>query len=949
VVVKIKQEVSPMLEQYRRIKQKHTDDVLFFRLGDFYEMFAEDAVEISALLNLTLTSRNGLPMCGIPYHSARPYIARLLKAGKKVAICEQLTNPQKGKSIIERDVVEVITPGTTVDEDFLEKGDPNYIASLCLSGERFSFAYIELSTGDFRASSFAREEAGIRLREELERLSLKELVVQESLLEENSELPRALLERSSLLLNRRTDWLFDRERSLKRLKTQFGTESLKGFGLDDFDPEVIASGALLEYIDETSNSRLNHVTKISIDSESEYLGIDEASRRSLELVRNMVSGGEKFSLIELLDETKTAMGRRLLKQRLSHPLRSLEKIEKRLETVDYFYHNQTVLSSLREILGRSPDLERQCSRLAMSRSHGKDMLALKNALSQFERIENLIEGVYAGAEETQTAANAGTALCYESEEARHCDNQTRKKLFDLRDLLEKALSDDPSILLTEGKLIKSGYNAELDRLHTLRNNGRTLLEAYLSEERHATGISSLKIKYNRLIGYFFEVTNVHKSKVPAHFIKRQGVTGGERFTTERLVALESEINGAEDRIINLERDLFLELRDNAASLIRELNSAARRMAELDVAASLAAAATIHNWIKPRVDESKRLDIRAGRHPVVESLLARGEFIPNDTILDAGETVDSSGNATGPVHFALITGPNMAGKSTYLRQSALIVIMAQTGSFVPAGSAEIGIVDRIFCRVGAQDNLARGESTFLVEMNETAFILNTASDQSLVIMDEVGRGTGILDGFSIAHSVCDELLTRIKCRCLFATHYHGLVNIKNPRLANRSLEVEEKDGFIIFRRHLVEGPAVDSYGLQVARLAGLPTGVLARAAVYLKELQISLASFLEMDALQEALSLDAKNTGGKSRDLRIAPNNVFMNSSGNSEETAPHHTQTTNKDFAKILDEIALIQVNSITPIEAITIISKWREMLAGKKKAGSKEFFKPSEPDLFDV
>ncbi|MDR3302368.1 MAG: DNA mismatch repair protein MutS [Spirochaetaceae bacterium] len=950
-----------MLAQYRRIKQKHTEDVLFFRLGDFYEMFAEDALEVSALLNLTLTSRNGLPMCGVPFHSARSYIARLLKAGKKIAICEQLGGAQKGKSLIERDVVEVITPGTTVDEDLLEKGDPNYLASLCRCAGALSFAYIDLSTGDFHAASFAAEGGGMRLREELERLSLKELIVQESLIKENSEVSRALLERSGLLLNRWTDWLFDRQKSEARLRRQFGTENLKGFGIDDSSPEILAAGALLDYIDETAKSRLKHISRICIDREADSVGIDEASQRNLELVRAMISGDVRCSLLAVMDETKTAMGRRLFKQRLTHPLRSLEKIEARLAAVDIFYHHQAALTPLREALGRTPDLERQCSRLAMGRSHGKDLLSLRNALFQFGQIEGGGDGV-----------NAAWIIQFESDEARNFDEAARIKLLGLKDLLERGLADEPSILLSEGKLIKNGFHAELDRLHSLRDNGRSLLEAYLEEERRNTGISSLKIKYNRLIGYFFEVTNVHKEKVPSHFIRRQGILGGERFTTDRLIELESDMNGAQDKIIELERTLFLELRDTAAALIPELNAAAHRIAEIDVAAGLAAAATIHCWNKPQVNGTKRLRIIEGRHPVVESLLPRGEFIPNDTILDAEPTPDSFASAApdtfasavpdtlpsvpdtfasampdtlppvpesamqeatlqntgtssptpvssaerkGAKIFALITGPNMAGKSTYLRQSALIVIMAQMGSFVPASEAEIGITDRIFCRVGAQDNLARGESTFLVEMNETAFILNTATDMSLVIMDEVGRGTGTLDGLSIARSVCDELLTRIQCRTLFATHYHELVGMKHERLVNRSLEVDESGGQIIFRRRLVEGPSADSYGLQVARLAGLPTAVLERAALYLSELKAKAAA-------------DNREREGKQK---------------NDEREVPK-TEAAEKEnplFRQVIDELSALDLDNITPVEAINSILQWKKALSGDVPVKKRKSISP--------
>ena len=767
---------SPILVQYRRIKREHSGEILFFRLGDFYEMFAEDALEASALLGLTLTSRNGLPMCGVPYHSARGYIARLLKHGKKIAVCEQLGAPQKGKAIIERDVVEVITPGTVVDEDFLDRGDSNYLAALCSRGERAALACIELSTGEFEAFSFGEKDAPAALRGELERLQIKEIIVQESLLE--GAAGHALGGRSGLVVNRWMDWLFDGEKSFDLLTRQFGTENLKGFGLERGDVETLAGGALLEYVAGTAKTLLPHIRKITVRTGREFVGIDEASLRNLELLRALQGGGVQYSLLETLDETKTAMGRRLLKQRVTHPLRDAGAIAARLDFVEAFYHNQGFLSSLRELLGRTGDLERHAARLAMRKSHGKDLAALKNALLQADEIESL------------AAALTAPALCCEA-----------------------------SILLTEGKLIRKGYNAELDRLHSLRENGRALLEAYLEEEREKTGIASLKIRYNRLIGYFFEVTKLHLAKIPPHFIRRQGVVGGERFSTERLAALESEINGAEETIIELEKTLFLELREQAAARMAEIRAAASRLAELDAAQSLATAATLRGWVRPEVDEENRLEIREGRHPVVESRLPRGEFIPNDTLLDA---------RPGGTAFALITGPNMAGKSTYLRQSALITLMAQMGSFVPARAARVGIVDRVYCRVGAQDNLARGESTFLVEMNETAFILNTATERSLVIMDEVGRGTGTFDGLSIAQAVSEALLDRVRCRTLFATHYHELAELSHPRLAQRSMYVEEAAGAIIFRRRLVEGPAEESYGLHVARLAGLDEQLLARA-------------------------------------------------------------------------------------------------------------------------
>ncbi|MDR2054168.1 MAG: DNA mismatch repair protein MutS, partial [Treponema sp.] len=684
-----------MLDQYRRIKREHQGEVLFFRLGDFYEMFSDDALEVSALLNLTLTSRNGLPMCGIPYHASRSYIARLLKFGKKIAVCEQLSEPSKGKGVIDRKVIEIITPGTTIDEDFLDKGNSNYLAALAATSRFVSFAYIDLSTGDFFATSFSPEGAVERLRLELERLEIREMVVQESLLEENELIARAIAEHGSLVVNRWADWLFDRERSREWLEKQFGQNALKGFGITEQSAEVIAAGALLDYLDGTAKSLIPHVRVLTLYGDTEFVGIDEASQRNLELVRNLRDGEGSFSLLEVMDESCGSMGRRLLKRRILHPLRDQNRINARLDMVEKLYRDQGALSSFRALLGKCPDLERLCSRLAMDRAHGKDMAAVKNALVSFEAIDALVREISLAFEEDGASPSFG--------------EENAAALSKLKDLLERGIAEDPSILLTEGKLIRKGYSEKLDELHQLRDNGRRLLEAYLEEERLKTGIPSLKIRYNRLIGYFFEVTKAQLSKVPSHFIRRQAIVGGERYTTERLASLESEINGASDKVVELERELFLEIREKAKALLPELSAAARRIAALDTAQSLARAATVHGWIRPMVSGENSIRIMEGRHPVVEAHLNRGEFIPNDTILDG------SG-----ISFALITGPNMAGKSTYLRQTALITIMAQMGSFVPAREAEIGIVDRIYCRVGASDNLARGESTFLVEMNETAY-------------------------------------------------------------------------------------------------------------------------------------------------------------------------------------------------------------------------------------
>ncbi|MDR0451929.1 MAG: DNA mismatch repair protein MutS, partial [Treponema sp.] len=863
-----------MLVQYRRIKQEHQGEVLIFRLGDFYEMFSDDALEVSALLGLTLTSRNGLPMCGIPYHASRSYIARLLKFGKKIAVCEQLSEPSKGRGVIDRKVVEVITPGTTIDEDYLDKGSSNYLAALAATSRFLSFAYIDLSTGDFFATSFPPEGAVERLRLELERLEIREIVVQESLLEENEAIARAVADHGSLVVNRWADWLFDRERGREWLEKQFGQSALKGFGLTGQSAETIAAGALLDYLDGTAKSLIPHVRVLTLYGDTEYVGIDEASQRNLELVRNLRDGESGFSLLEVMDETCCSMGRRLLKRRILHPLRDLGRINARLDAVEKLYRDQGALSAFRALLGKCPDLERLCSRLAMDRAHGKDMAAVKNALVSYEAIDALLREI---------------SLVPDGGEKALCGGGDAAALAELRGLLERGIAEDPSILLTEGKLIREGYSAELDKLRQLRDSGRRLLETYLEEERLKTGIPSLKIRYNRIIGYFFEVTKAQLSKVPSHFIRRQAILGGERYTTERLAALESDINGASDKVVELEKELFLEIRDKAKALIPELSAAARRIAALDVAQSLARAATVHGWVRPLVADKNSIRIIEGRHPVVEAHINRGEFIPNDTLLDGDG-----------VCFALITGPNMAGKSTYLRQTALITVMAQMGSFVPAREAEIGIADRVYCRVGASDNLARGESTFLVEMNETAYILHTATCRSLVIMDEVGRGTGTNDGLSIAWAVSEELLEHIRCRTLFATHYHELARILHPRMANRSMEVLERDGEIVFLRKLKEGPTEESYGIHVAALAGIPDRVIERAGAVMAKL--------------------AENAGGL--DGRTLPG---MAGPGEARESGK-----TDARYGEFLAEVAALNPDSMSPMDALNQIYLWKARFGAK-------------------
>jgi DNA mismatch repair protein MutS len=827
-------ERTPMMDQYRAIKARHRDAVLFFRLGDFYEMFFEDAIEASSLLDLTLTHRQGNPMCGVPYHAARSYIARLLKHGKKIAICEQLSEPGVGKDIVERDVIEVVTPGTTVEEDFLDQGSNNYLVAACRSSGRHGaetvgrlcLSYLDLSTGDFRAFAMPEEGSAAQaaaLRSELYRLAPREMLVQQSLLED-ARLAEALGEVEGLVLGKYPDWSFDPAAAAADIARRFGLASLKGHGFEEGAPEIAAAGVLLRYVDETARSASPQLSPPLPYRGDEYVAIDEGSRRNLEIVRNMGDSGRAYSLIAVLDYTKTAPGARLLKQWLLQPLRSRGAAEARLDAVDFLYRDQRLLQSLRASLGGLRDIERLAARVGMDKAHARDLLALAESIRACESAGALLAAASKG-------APAPSALSPDAAE-----ESALAKAASVAALVELAIKEEPSILISEGEMIREGYSAELDRLRGLKAGSREVLDAYIEEEKAATRIPNLRVRFNKIIGYYLEVTKGKLDAVPPHFIRRQSLVAGERYTTARLSELESEINGATERIVDLEKRLFLEVRDRAKAAVTEMLVLGRAWAARDCLASFAWAATSRGYSRPRLVDEPVLRIAEGRHPVVEAQLPDGAFVPNGLELDASPATSGPRGEDRAAAFALITGPNMAGKSTFLRQTALIALMAQAGSFVPALDAEIGMTDKIYCRVGAQDNLARGESTFLVEMHETAYILNTATDRSLVIMDEVGRGTSTTDGLAIAWAVSESLLDSIRCRALFATHYHELTAIEHPRLCNLSLAVLEEADEVVFLKKVEAGPAEGSYGIHVAKLAGLPAAVLDRARAIQAELE-----------------------------------------------------------------------------------------------------------------
>ena len=919
-------ERSPMMEQYRRAKAKNRDAILFFRLGDFYEMFFEDAVEVSALLNLTLTKRQGEPMCGVPWHSSRSYIARLLRLGKKVAICEQLTEPRQGKGIVERDVVEVITPGTAMEEDFLDGAANNYLLAICKGNGRIALAYIDIGTAEFRALSFPDlplDGAEERLRAELYRLSPRELLVQQSLLDEGA-VASVLEEKPGIIINRLPDWSFDAVLGAEELRRRFGLATLKGLGFsDEGESELAAAYAVLRYVDDTAKAASPHIKTLLPYEEGEYTGIDEASRRNLEIVKNLGDSTTAFSLLEILDYTRTAPGSRLIRQWLLAPLGRIDAIESRLDAVEFLYRNQRLLSALRETLGRVLDAERLASRVAMDKANAKDLLALRDSIAASAQAHALLK-----------EAGAVGLL------AEGPDSATLERADAVRTLIDRAIMDEPSVLLSEGDLMRAGYDEELDRLRSLKENSRGVLESYLEEERAASGIQNLRVRYNRIIGYYLEVSKGKLEAVPAHFVRRQSLVNGERFGTPRLAELEAEINGSTERIVELEKRLFLELRDMVKAEVSGILAIGRRAAVQDCLASFAWAATARGYSRPLINDSGRLRIVEGRHPVVEAHLPTGSFVPNGIELEAaphdsvekglrpsmpdkeGATNDGNSAVRGGVpSFALITGPNMAGKSTFLRQTALIVLMAQAGSFVPALEAEIGIVDRIFCRVGARDDLARGESTFLVEMHETARILNTATSRSLVIMDEVGRGTSTIDGLSIAWAVSERLLTSLGARTLFATHYHELTNLEYSGLVNLSLAVLEEEGEVVFLKRIVPGPAAGSYGLHVARLAGMPLEVIERATEIKRDLEYKEKMLVHHDS-QRPEGLEAR------LGALVGQNAVPANASGVKAVPRRSIAQAALFDPAElVIAELASIDTDKLTPLEALNRLAELKRRL----------------------
>jgi len=865
---------TPMMMQYSSIKQNYKDEVVFFRLGDFYEMFNDDAIEVSRLLNLTLTHRQTIPMCGVPYHAAKIYIARLLRLGKKIVICEQVGDiPKDGKSIAERKVVEIITPGTAIEAEYLDGGKANFLASLSISGGKVGFAYIDVTTGNFQATSWVASKMEEYFPKELNRASPSELILPLSL-KKNSTIQNVLLSNPKIAVSYYPDWDFSLDVSYKKLTKQFGVNNLKAFLLDEKSCEVGPAGFLLDYLEKTTNANLIHVKSIKIYTDSDFLILDNASRKNLEVTENLRDGTIKFSLFECVNYTKTAMGNRLLKNWLLFPLTKINQIEERQSRIETFYNNRQLLSNVVSDLSNILDVERLSGRIAMQKAHAKDLQALKNSLLLWTKIKSYLNQHDFSLLETETSDK----ICQ---------------------LIANSILDDPATSLTDGGIIKQGWSEELDKWRDIHNNFNKILSEYEQEEKEKTGISTLKIKYTGASGYFIEVSKGKISSVPSHFVMRRALVNGERYTTEKLQELEKQLNESSVKILELERDLFIEVRDSLIQFIPYLLQISSEIANTDVISSLTLAAIENNWQKPNVDDSTDFEIIDGRHPVVEKHIPIGEFIPNNSKLNSDDENLPS--------FSLITGPNMAGKSTYLRQNALICLLAQIGSFVPAKSAKIGIVDKIFCRVGASDNLAKGESTFLVEMTETAHILHSATKRSLVIMDEVGRGTSTEDGLAIARAVSEYLLDEIQCRTLFATHYHELSRMEHNKLNLLCMDVSEQNGSVVFLRKIKEGASENSYGIHVASLAGIPQCVINRANVILNHIQqMAIENPLLLDETEKLLS--------KSKDIQPqVPSSPGLFS-----------------DEEIIISEILSVDTDNITPINALQIITRWKKALSGQ-------------------
>lgn len=869
-------EYSPMMQHYLATKEKYKDCILFYRLGDFYEMFFDDAVNVSQELELTLTGKDcgqeqRAPMCGIPYHAAESYIAKLVQNGHKVAICEQLEDPKLAKGIVKRDVIRVVTPGTVTESNLLEEKKNNFIMSIFKKGIFFGIAICDISTGDFYASEIKEENNFERLLDEISRYSPSEIIANEMLTGCEEEISK-IKERFDVYISEETEEKFSEE--TENIYEQYALSDDKGNIVKDLEKRLFAVSAingLIKYIEDTQKTKLEHINRITIYTITKYMSLDINARRNLELTEKMRDKSKKGTLLWVLDKTSTSMGGRLLRRWISDPLIDENEINERLEAVEELKENIILRGELLDKLKGVYDMERLAGKIAYGNVNARELNSLKASSSKLPEIKSMIKN-----SKSKMLRNLYEEL---------------DSLEDIYELIDKAIVDDPPILVTEGGVIKMGYNTEIDELKTAMTQGKTWLVQLEAREKEETGIKGLKVGYNKVFGYYLEVTKSNLALVPDRYIRKQTLTGGERYITEELKELESKVLGAEEKVVGLEYQAFVQIREQIKSQIQRVQKSALAISKLDVLCSFAQVAEDLNYCKPEVDRSGIIDIKEGRHPVIEKMLPAGSFVANDTYMDKESN-----------RLSIITGPNMAGKSTYMRQVALITLMAQIGSFVPATSAHIGVVDKIFTRVGASDDLSMGQSTFMVEMMEVANILKEATSNSLVVLDEIGRGTSTYDGLSIAWAVAEYIEDKEKCgaKTLFATHYHELTGLENTLegVKNYSIAVKEKGEAIIFLRKIVEGGTDESYGVHVARLAGVPKMVTQRANEILKQ---------------------------------IERKNVLTNKTVEKENKKQVSGQLDMFNFklAEIAHELDKVNIDELTPIDALNTLVKIKEEMKG--------------------
>ncbi|WP_459781783.1 DNA mismatch repair protein MutS [Blautia glucerasea] len=864
--------LSPMMQEYVKKKAQYKDCILFYRLGDFYEMFFQDALTVTKELELTLTGKDcGLeeraPMCGVPFHAAETYINRLIEKGYKVAICEQVEDPKKAKGLVKREVIRVVTPGTTLDAASLDESRNNYLMSVVATEGRFGCAIADITTGDCFLTEVDKPQ---KLLDEINKFVPAEIICNDAFFMSGVDTDD-LKNRLGICVFPLDAWYFDDSLCKRTLMEHFHVNALEGLGIQDYDSGVIASGALFLYLQETQKSALSHMAGIRPYAAEKFMLIDSSSRRNLELVETLREKNKRGSLLWVLDKTKTAMGARTLRSYVEQPLIDAEKINERLEALEELNQSPMLRDEIREYLNPVYDLERLISRISYQSANPRDLIAFSSSLEMLPYIRQIIKDF---------KSPLLTKICEDMD-----------PLEDIAQLIRSAIVEEPPLAQKDGGIIREGYNSDVDKFRRSRTDGKKWLTELEARERERTGIKNLKIKYNRVFGYSLEVTNSSKDLVPENYIRKQTLTNAERYITQELKDLEDMILGAEDKLYALEYELFCDVRDKVGAEVVRIQKTAKAVAALDVFASLALVAQRNNFVRPKINENGVLDIKNGRHPVVEQMIENDMFIANDTYLDNQKK-----------RISIITGPNMAGKSTYMRQTALIVLMAQIGSFVPAEKANIGIVDRIFTRVGASDDLASGQSTFMVEMTEVANILRNATSRSLLILDEIGRGTSTFDGLAIAWAVIEHISDTKLCgaKTLFATHYHELTELegKIPGVNNYCIAVKEKGDDIVFLRKIVKGGADKSYGIQVARLAGVPDPVIRRAKELVEEL-----SDADITAAVKDLTAPKKKQKIVYDQVDMAQMSLFDTVQDND-----------------IVEEIKNLDMSHLTPMEAMNIL-----------------------------